>query len=135
MDTKNFQEQYEAACWKIVDEMQDKFIDLCVDDNHSAYGNQMPQKHEQLKAHLEKLNFRFETNSLDLPAGMASESSAESATPDQMNMNAIQIADTTMGQDLDTIFNLLDGQAKEQFRCPEVIIQHRWNEQEKRFAD
>ena len=39
MDTKNFQEQYEAACWKIVDEMQEKFIDLCVDDNHSAYGN------------------------------------------------------------------------------------------------
>ena len=39
IDTKNFQEQYEAACWKIVDEMQDKFIDLCVDDNHSAYGN------------------------------------------------------------------------------------------------
>ena len=53
---------------------------------------------------------------------MASESSAESATPDQMNMNAIQIADSTMGQDLDAIFNLLDGQAKEQFRCPEVII-------------
>ena len=39
IDTKNFQEQYEAACWKIVDEMQEKFIDLCVDDNHSAYGN------------------------------------------------------------------------------------------------
>ena len=53
---------------------------------------------------------------------MASESSAESATLDQMNINAIQTADTSMGQDLDAIFNLLDGQAKEQFRCPEVII-------------
>ena len=59
---------------------------------------------------------------------MASESSAESTTLDQNNINAIQITDTTMGQDLDAIFNLLDGQAKEQFRCPEVIIEHRWND-------
>ena len=60
-DNKNFQEQFDAACWKIVDEMQDKFIDLCVDDNHSAYGNEMPQKQDQFRAHLEKLNFEFKT--------------------------------------------------------------------------
>jgi len=66
-ENKNFQEQYEAACWKIVDEMQANFIDLCVDDNHSAYGNELIQKHDQFKAHLGKLNFRFETENLDLP--------------------------------------------------------------------
>lgn len=47
--------------------MQANFIDLCVDDNHSAYGNELIQKHDQFKAHLGKLNFRFETENLDLP--------------------------------------------------------------------
>ena len=32
-------DQYESTCWKIVDEMTEKFIDLCVDDNNSQYGN------------------------------------------------------------------------------------------------
>ena len=62
--------------------MNDKFIDLCVDDNHSAYGNEMPQKHLQFKSHLEKLNgFRFETGILDMP--LNTEASSTDADPSE----------------------------------------------------
>ena len=92
--------------------MQDKFIDLCVDDNHSAYGNMMPQKHEQFKAHLEKLSFRFETTCLDLPAGMVEDDSAM----DKDSIESLKTADTDMGKDLDAIFDLMHGKAKDQFK-------------------
>jgi len=95
--------------------MSEKFIDLCVDDNNSAYGNDMPQRQERFRAHLEKLNFRFETTCLDLPNSTAS-SDAE------VDIEAIKTADTTMGQDLDAIFEMIDGQAKEQFKSHHVII-------------
>ena len=49
--------------------MQDKFIDLCVDDAHSNYANEMIQKQDQFHEHLGKLNFQFKTEMLDLPAG------------------------------------------------------------------
>jgi len=72
MDAKLLQEQFDAQCWKIVEDMSEKFIDLCVDDNNSAYGNDMAQRQERFRAHLEKLNFRFETTCLELPASTAS---------------------------------------------------------------
>lgn len=52
--------------------MSEKFIDLCVDDNNSVYGNDMPVRQERFKAHLEKLNFRFETKCLETPASTTS---------------------------------------------------------------
>ncbi len=35
-------EQYQEAGWKIVEDLNDKFIDLCVDDNSQDYGNKQP---------------------------------------------------------------------------------------------
>ena len=61
------EEQYNRACYAIVDEMNDKFIDLCVDDNNSEIGHRMPQQQAAFTAQLEKLNFQFETKSLDMP--------------------------------------------------------------------
>ena len=40
-----------------------------------------------------------------------------------------------MGQQLDEIFDLIDGQAKEQFRHKQVIIEHKWNEHANKFED
>ena len=128
-ETKNFQEQYEAACWKIVDEMQEKFIDLCVDDNHSAYGNEMPQRQERFRAHLEKLNFRFYTDFLDVPQ------IPNDADVQQDQIQEIKAIDTAMGQDLDEIFELINGRAKDQFSASQVIINHQWDDANKRFVD
>ncbi len=36
-------EQYQEAGWKIVEDLNDKFIDLCVDDNSHDYGAKQPQ--------------------------------------------------------------------------------------------
>ena len=90
--------------------MQEKFIDLCVDDNHSAYGNEMPQRQERFRAHLEKLNFRFETSRLDMPE--------ETAFNNNGAIQADQVAtikemDAAMGQDLDAINDILENAAKQ----------------------
>ena len=114
--------------------MQDKFIDLCVDDNHSAYANhQMPQKAQQFNEHLKKLDFRFETQCLDLPASMiGGESSSEM---DKNSIEALQTADTEMGKDLDAIFDLMNGRAKDHFKHEQVIIEHQWNDRAKKFDE
>ena len=91
--------------------MQEKFIDLCVDDNHSAYGNEMPQRQERFRAHLEKLNFRFRTSRLDLPSETAFNNSGATIGADQVTM--IKEMDAAMGQDLDTINDLLENVAKQ----------------------
>ena len=108
--------------------MNEKFIDLCVDDNHSAYGNEMNQKHEQFKAHLEKLNFEFKTQSLSLPE-------ATNGDDGQIDIDSLMTADTAMGKDLDDIFNLIDGPAKEQFYNDVVVIDHQWNNAAQRFEE
>ena len=89
--------------------MQEKFIDLCVDDNHSAYGNDQPQRQERFRAHLEKLNFRFETSRLDMPEQTAFNNSGIQA--DQVA--TIKEIDAAMGQDLDAINDLLENAAKQ----------------------
>ena len=110
--------------------MQVKFIDLCVDDNHSAYAHhQMPQKSAMFQEHLKKLNFRFETKCFDMPADMAS----EDTQIDKNSIEALQTADTEMGKDLDDIFNLMTGKAKNQFKNEHVIIEHKWNARAKEF--
>jgi|EP00354_Favella_ehrenbergii_P004160 hypothetical protein len=52
--------------------MNDKFIDLCVDDNNSDVGHRMPQQQAAFRAQLEKLNFQFETKCLDTPLRVGS---------------------------------------------------------------
>jgi len=47
----------------------DKFIDLGVDDNHSAFGEGMAGRQQKFKNHLEKMQFTFETTLLDKPTG------------------------------------------------------------------
>ena len=124
-------DQYESTCWKIVDEMTEKFIDLCVDDNNSQYGERMPLHTDQFRAHLEKLNFRFQTKCLDMPARMAEEGS----TLDQQSIEALRTADSSMGQELDAIFDLIDGQAKDHFRHQQVVVEHKWNDQHHKFDE
>ena len=114
--------------------MQDKFIDLCVDDNHSAYGNHtMPQKAQQFFDHLKKLDFRFETQCLDMPARTTC--GDDSAEFDKNSLEALQTADTEMGKDLDAIFDLMNGRAKDQFKLEQVIIEHQWNDRAKKFDE
>ena len=91
--------------------MQEKFIDLCVDDNHSAYGNEMPQRQERFRAHLEKLNFRFETSRLDLPEETAFNNRGGEIHADQVA--TIKEIDAAMGQDLDAINDLLENAARQ----------------------
>ena len=110
--------------------MQEKFIDLCVDDNHSAYG-QMPNKQETFKTHLEKLSFTFETKCLDLPAGMVE----DEGTMDKHSIESLQTADTDMGKDLDAIFDLMNGKAVDQFKHEQVVIEHQWNDKAKKFDE
>lgn len=50
-------------------------------------------------------------------------------------MQTLCTADSSMGQQLDEIFDLIDGQAKEQFRHKQVIIEHKWNENANRFDE
>lgn len=112
--------------------MQVKFIDLCVDDNHSAYAHhQMPQKSQQFQEHLKKLDFRFETKCLDLPTDMTSDES--SMQIDKNSIEALKTADTEMGKDLDAIYDLMNGKAKDQFKHERVIIVHKWNARAKEF--
>jgi hypothetical protein len=66
-DHQKFQQQFEADCKNIVDEIQEKFIDLGV-ENHSAYGTDIIARQERLKKEMDKLHFDFKTNCLDLPA-------------------------------------------------------------------
>lgn len=40
-----------------------------------------------------------------------------------------------MGCDLDAIFEIMENQAKTQFKSTNVIIEHNWNEHEKRFDE
>ena len=61
--------QFETTCKNIVDEIMDKFIDLGVDDNHSAFGEGMAGRQLKFKSHLEKMQFQFQTTCLDLPTG------------------------------------------------------------------
>ena len=88
--------------------MQDKFIDLCVDDNHSAYGNEMPQRQERFRAHLEKLNFRFQTSRLDLPNGMVASNNNAG-----IDIAALKEIDFAMGENLDAINELLESEARQ----------------------
>ena len=81
--------------------MQEKFIDLCVDDNHSAYGNEMPQKQAAFRAHLDKLNFKFQTERLDMPQTVGDESA--------INVSELNEMDAAMGLDLDAISDMMDG--------------------------
>ena len=113
--------------------MNDKFIDLCVDDNNSEIGHRMPQQQAAFRAQLEKLNFQFQTKVLDTPQ-QAGQDGAQ-ATIDRDSMQTLCTADSSMGQQLDEIFDLIDGQAKEQFRHKQVIIEHKWNENANRFDE
>ena len=130
-NTANIQRQFDEECWKIVEEMNEKFIDLCVDDNHSAFGNEMPQRLERFRAHLEKLNFRFETDCLDLPS-MSGASTTESMAKDEIK--EMIKTDQAMGRDLDELFDMIEGrQVKDQFKCSDIIINHQWNNQQQQF--
>ena len=70
----------------------------------------MPQKAQQFNEHLKKLDFRFETQCLDLPKSMVGDDSSEF---DKNSIEALKTADTEMGKDLDAIFDLMNGRAKD----------------------
>ena len=134
-DKQNFDENYQAQGWNIVEEMQEKFIDLCVDDNHS-YDNGERPKQEDFCAHLAKLDFRFQTHCMDLPAPMAAAADEGALRMDKDRYADLKTADTDMGDDLDAIFELIAGNhAREQFKADPVIIEHNWNDSDKKFIE
>ena len=55
-----------------------------------------------------------------MPAAVASDDN-------KIDMEALKTADNAMGRDLDDIFELIDGPAKEQFKYEGVVIDHQWN--------
>ena len=87
----------------------DKFIDLGVDDNHSAFGEGMAGRQQKFKNHLEKMDFEFKTTCLDLPTG--NEQNEEFLHPELEMLEDMLTSDTAMGSDLDQIFNYLTVQA------------------------
>ena len=61
---------------------------------------------------------------------------AAAATEDnQIDIEALLTADNAMGRDIDDIFELIDGPAKEQFKYEGVVIDHQWNNQAQRFEE
>lgn len=103
----------------------DKFIDLGVDDNHSAFGEGMAGRQQKFKNHLERMQFEFQTTCLDLPEG--NEQNEELLHPDREMLEEVQTADSTMGADLDQIFNYLTVQANADLGNGSVIVEHKWN--------
>ena len=87
----------------------DKFIDLGVDDNHSAFGEGMAGRQQKFKNHLEKMDFEFKTTCLDLPTG--NEQNEEFLHPELEVLEEMLTSDTAMGSDLDQICNYLTVQA------------------------
>lgn len=77
------------------------------------------------------MNFRFETKCLETPASTAS----TDATAAEVDIEALQEADMAMGRDLDSIFDIMESQANTHFKATNVIIEHNWNEKEKKFAE
>lgn len=63
-----FQEEFEAECKRIVTEIQDKFIDLNIEDDESGYGqDEMQMKQERFQKDMENVEVFFSSNLLDLP--------------------------------------------------------------------
>ena len=65
------QQQVDDQCRAIVDEISSKFIDFCLDDNQSSYGNEQSDKLTRLRDHFTGNVLNFETKCLDLPQGQA----------------------------------------------------------------
>ena len=123
------QEQYQEAGWKIVEDLNEKFIDLCVDDNSQEQYMKGPQQVQQFRQALERLNFKFDTKLLDLPEAMTNDT--EIIEGDMQE--SLCAADAEMGQDLDALFSLLNGETKEQFTKEKFIVEHQWNDQTASF--
>ena len=109
----------------------DKFIDLGVDDNHSAFGEGMAGRQLKFKSHLEKMQFEFKTTCLDLPKGNAE--NEELLHPERDMLDELQTSDSTMGADLDQIFNYLTVHASSDLGNCSVIVEHKWNSKKNAF--
>lgn len=69
MDQVSFRERFEAECKKIVNETQEKFIDLGVEDNNWNYG-EIAQKQELFTSYMNtQATFAFDQDTFDLPKG------------------------------------------------------------------
>ena len=106
--------------------MNDKFIDLCVDDNSQDYGAKQPQLMAQFKQHLGNLNFQFETKLLDLPEAMTNDTEIDTECKNSADILCNE--DKQLGEDLDAIFSLLNSETKEQFKHEKFIVEHKWSD-------
>ena len=102
--------------------MQEKFIDLCVDDNHSNYGNEMPQRQERFQAHLAKLNFQFKTDRLDM-----AQSSGSAPEISESDISELKEIDSQMGMHLDAISEIMSGNPYVD-SGRKVVITHQWQD-------
>ena len=124
-DAEALQQQVDANCRTIVDEITSKFIDFGLEDNQSSYGNEESEKLTRLRGYFDNNTFNFETKCLDLPSGQADID--ELLVVNLNSLQSMNTADTEMGSDLDDIFNILHSEAKDELSASNVIIEHRWN--------
>ena len=54
---------------------------------------------------------------------------------DKMCMETLCTADSSMGEQLDELFDLIEGQAKNEFRHQQVIVEHKWNDRANEFEE
>ena len=104
-DHQRFKDQFEADCKRIVDDIQEKFIDLGV-DNHSAYADNIHDRQTKLKEVLGKIPFEFKTQCLDLP--QTSSASTDQFGLDKDQMDELSTTDATMGREIDRIFDIME---------------------------
>jgi hypothetical protein len=101
--------QLEAECRKIVDEIQEKFIDLGLDEgNHSDYGDDLYNKQEKFRKEFERLPFEYDPVTLKMPKG------GDNISHLEKNDDAMKTEGEEMGRDLEEIFNLLSNKVKHQ---------------------
>lgn len=130
MDLNKFFAEFEALCKQTVTEVADKFIDLNVEDNTSAYGHDMQSNQEKYRKALNKVAFKFETHVFDLPKGHAESVEDEMSTLESTRHKLeedLQAESLKMSKDLEGILNILNVQAVQTLSHSNIIVEHSWN--------
>jgi hypothetical protein len=100
IDWKRFEEE----CKKIVKDIQDKFIDLGLDDHESDFAaGELQAKQERFEREFKRMPFEFAANSLQLPASKGVDEEAI----EEQNDTARQADD--LGLQLEALSEILHG--------------------------
>ena len=75
------------------------------------------------------MSYRFSTKCLEAPKPMP----IHESKIDKNDIEQLCAEDENMGRELDAIFDLIDGKARQQFLLPEVVVEHVWNSRTCKF--